>query len=375
MMDCSTAQQIVSAALDREPIDPETLVEAKDHCRRCEECSGFIRTLVALKSAGTIAPAPDLPDRIMSRIRAEIAAEAAASTTESVATSGPQTETVPQAEPAAFDAARFLAALEAEPVPPTGASPGSSDGSLSDWIGRAWEPRNRRATLTWMASAAALVAVVSIVSVTGISRMFGGQRSGGTETREIVMSGGRTKNAAPESSAASAYSSASADMLDTAAPQGYITLVGAVYRSAGVDATVGRQVLKVIGSTTTALVPDTPPTTHDVLGTGDPNRVFIEAADGSLLAFDRVTRSYAGRTYVLQSGAITKPTDGPSLPPTIQRPSNSDGTPSLQPANPDEPAAGVFVVNGTTASAGIVLAPGVDPSVGGDWTFWLPARD
>lgn len=367
-MDCTDAQQIVSAALDREPVDTDLLTEAKDHCRRCEACTGFIRTLVALKSASAAAPPADLPDRIMARIRAEDAESIQAANGAVVASS--------QREATASETARLLASLEAQPEPEATATSRVPSG-IAALMERAMHPRNRRATLTWAATAAAVIAVVSVVSVGGISRMFSADGTGGAPmTTQYTLQPESAKTAAaPSSRSDSGAAATSADMATTAAPSGFIVLSEAVYAAAGPDSTVNLQGLKVVGSTNTALTVGSPTTTLDILGTGDPNRVYIAAADGSLLAFDRITRLYAGRTYVLQSGPIETLTGNPSLPASIERPTNSDGTPSLEPANPADPDAGVYVVKGSDASSGIVLAPGAEAKAGPDWTYWIPARN
>jgi hypothetical protein len=107
-----------------------------------------------------------------------------------------------------------------------------------------------------------------------------------------------------------------------------------------------------------------------VLGTTDPSRVFISQGS-EVLAFDRITRSYQGRTYVLRTRAIGKFGESPTLPQDIPEPSSGDGSPTFTAESGTED--GAYVLTGRDASAGIALAPGADPSLSSGWTWWTPA--
>jgi hypothetical protein len=90
-VECTQAQEIISAAYDGEERDPLALETAKDHCRSCAECAAYVRTLAAIHRL----PAPDMPQPALERVLEALRAEREAAPAE-VAVAG--TETV--AEPA-----------------------------------------------------------------------------------------------------------------------------------------------------------------------------------------------------------------------------------------------------------------------------------
>lgn len=345
-MECLKAQAVISAALDDEATDVRELDLAKAHCRDCAECSRLVRALVAVKRAPLPSPPDDLHDRIMTAVRAE---HARASTIAA--------RPVPSA--AAPGAARAAeAAANDDPA-----------GSIVDVSRRAWSPRNRRAVLAWSAAAATVFIVAGIGAVAGVRSMFPG-----TASRDAVVlesTAGDATNAAPEGlDAASPQPDASA--LSAATPFGLIVVDGAVYRSAGVDGSVSESDLREIATTRSDLGEQFV-SNRQVLGTDDRSRVFIEAPDGRMLAFDRVTRSYQGVTYVLRSGPVESFSAGARLPDGIPEPASEDGSPVFRPATEDA-GDGVYVIAGRTPAEGIALAPGAEAALASGWTWWTPQR-
>ena len=70
-MDCTLAQQILSEALDAEPVSAELLAEARAHCRECSECARFVRGLALIERSEPPRPPAGLHARVMRAIAAE----------------------------------------------------------------------------------------------------------------------------------------------------------------------------------------------------------------------------------------------------------------------------------------------------------------
>lgn len=353
-MDCLKAQQLVSAALDHETQDPGDLAIAKEHCRTCPECAAFVSALVAIQRAVLPEPPSDLADRIIAavdaeRARAERTAAAIAATQRMPASSS--------------DSA--VVGREAAP---------SSVISLRE---RLVHPRYRRAVIAWSSAAAVALVAAGIGAVYGARVILTDKTasqvtilSTGEKAAEDVggVFGNATGTAA--ATAPNGTEMATTQSYGDAAAANLIVVDGAVYKSAGPDSSVTKDSLTVRGSTRAALEAGTSPTDRTVLGTGDPARVFIEADDGSILAFDRVTMSYEGRTYVLQSGPLGQ-SGLTALPQGMVEPITASGSPTFEAvdANASPP---IFVMSGKDATTGIALPPGARSDLSEGWTWWLP---
>lgn len=356
-MDHMEALELISAAMDREPVDAGRLAAAKEHCRECAECSAFVSALVAVTRAPLPEPPAGLVDRIVDTVRAENArAERAA-----VAL-----ETAGRARAASGEAAGAVRSLRTEPV----------TGSLRE---RLLDPRVRRPLIAWSSVAAVALVAAGIGAVYGTRAILtdrGEQQmivleSGAPAAGDDGVGGAFGNSQAPkalsdESAASTADTQLRADV------SGLIVVEGSVYRSAGPDSSVKKESLTARGTTRTSLAAGEAPADHEIFGTDDPSRVFIEGDDEVMLAFDRVTTSYEGRTYVLQSGPLSDYGAAAVLPDDITEPIAADGTPTFEPAE-NVPDPTIYVLRGSDAAAGIAMPPGARPDVAQGWSWWLPA--
>ncbi len=358
-MDCIDAQQIVSSALDHDNPPHDRLEEAKEHCRSCPQCSRLVRSLVAVQRTPLPAPPEDLTERIMAAVSAEAAETASAPDAPEVAAS--------PAAPVAI----------AEPTEPPAAN-------VHDLVARASHPGNRRAVIAWASVAAVVFIAAGFGAVAGVRWIASPE----TAMREVVLdsTAGLASGAAPEEQAAQAPQSAAGestgktdagDGADTlgataaTASQGLIVVDGSVYRSTGEDPSVDPASLSEVGTTRSDLG-GASESQWRVLGTDDPAHVFIEQQQGSVIAFERVTRSFEARTYVLQSGPIDGFSAGATLPGSVPEPSSPDGKPIFLPVA-DAGDQQVYVRTGMDATYGIALPPGAEPTLSQGWTWWSPA--
>jgi hypothetical protein len=160
------------------------------------------------------------------------------------------------------------------------------------------------------------------------------------------------------------------------APSGsFISVAGTVFRATGPALDVDATRLKTAGTTISALDGRNAPIGREVKTLDDPARVYIVDDAGVLVGFERVTRSYDGREFALQSGGLPAYNQWPSLPSSVQRPSSPDGSPVYRQLGTDSLGVTVYGFGGS-ASSGILVAPGTpgtDPAGGNpDWTWWTP---
>ncbi len=346
-MECLEAQRLVSERLDREEIDPTVLEAAKEHCRACPECSAYVRTLVALRQTPLPEPPADLHARVMEAVRTE----AALAASRSAATAPEPAES--QGEPS-----------QQEPV------------SLERLTARIRDPHNRRAVATWVAAAAVVFVIAGLGAMAGVRQIL----SPTSNTSMLAAESGTPLGAAEQYGAAPQESrdSAADATKDSAQPgvaPSYITVGALVYQLSGDAAGVDTNSLKTVGSTTSSLG-GTQVAAQEVLGADDPAVVYIKTAEGDLVAFDRVVRTFGGRTYALSGGPVTAYGSWPPLPAGIETPTNPDGSPQYVEAGTDSRGVSVYRPVGGDAANGIAVAPGTasdDPAAGNpDWTWWVP---
>ena len=361
-MDCLRAQQIVSDALDSIETDPEELAEAKSHCRECARCGAFVRAQLAVRDAGLPAPPEDLPDRVMARIRIEAAAKS------------------PSAEPevAAPGTPRSIAGSDPRPAE-ADVAPARSWTELAQ---RAWDPRNRRALIAWGSAAAVLFIAAGIGAIAGVRTILVPQRATETTVMGTINGDASGDYGAAESAPGTARDqAATTEQLQTGAASSassFITVDGTVYRLIGPAAEVDEAALSRVGSTTTSLDSGGRELTYDVMSPEDPGRVFLEQERDEWLSFERVTRTYAGRLYVLRSADIPSFGEWPTLPDGIDEPSSIDGSPTFEPEGTDDAGTAIYRLRGSTADRGIALGPNPpagDPLAGAPlWSWWEPAE-
>jgi hypothetical protein len=353
--------------MDRQPMDPAALAEAKEHCRTCPACARFVRGQLAAKQAPLPQPPGDLVDRVMTVVRAEAAqdAERAAAETQAGAAAP---EIAPQAVEAPAPAAPI--ATLAPPAPRK-------------------RPALPRTTVVGLAAAAAVIAMLGVGGVV----IFGTkQMAPRTASRTYTIAPNAAESQPqPTSPAASSAPGAALDTSGSgyadstgaassgralakagAGPQD-ITVNGVVYSSVGM-VTVNLGTIPVIGGTTSSLGGNSGSTRHDVHSGSTADTVYVADNSGTVFAFKRVTRTYLGQTYVLTARELTDFGQWPGLPAQIQTPTGAEGAPTF---SYDGNAGGVKVyrLNTSPATYGIAIAPNSDtggPAAGNpNWTWWL----
>lgn len=355
MMDCLRAQQLISDALDRLPGDAEELPAAKAHCRECDDCAAFVRALLAVERAGLPEVPAGLADRVMVRVRAEAGREAAAQA------AGP-------AQPATT-------------APTTSQQVESPARSWTALVSRARDPRRRRAVVTWAAAAAVIFVAAGIGAVAGVRTILVPQQAAMSES--ALESAGTSELGASDSEALVTEAPLDEGQPDPGAVQksetpapDFISVNATVYRLTGPAPTIDTDTLTPTGSTRTDLGETTVARDYEVLGTDDGATVYIEV-DDRILSFQRVTRSYGGRLYILQSAPIESFGTWPALPPGFRTPSSEDGSPVFEAAGTDESGTTVYAAVGTPVEDGIAIGPDAplsDPVAGSpEWTWWKVA--
>lgn len=369
-MDCLQAQNTISDALDRIPVDARELEAAKAHCRECKDCAAFVRALTLVKRAPLPAPAQDLPDRVMTSIRADAARQKAER----------------EAEAAREAAAAAAIAETGHAESGMDASPDASGADGPEPLAARPPVRHisRRATVSaWSAAAAVFivaVAVITVGAVRSISHPQVGELS--VSSAKTGVSGSapgasdhRLGAAVPQAGAPAAGGGTFGSAATASAP-GYITVNGEVYRSNGPDPTP-RSDLRTSGQTTTGFDGPNIVQREVLIGTGA-NRVFVPDDTGNLYSFDRVTRDYGGHTYGLMSADIAKFGDWPTLPEGIGEPTSPSGGPTFTLAGKDESGVTVYRLVTGSVEQGIAIAPGTgtgDPAAGDpNWTWWTLVR-
>lgn len=347
-MECLKAQEVISSALDPGARKDPALESAKDHCRSCPECGRLVKALLAVRQAELPEPPPDLTDRIMVAVTAEAVLSQKSDSVASPVTPMPAVEAPSHG-------------LSARPVSPA---------SLEDLGRRLLRPENRRALIAWTAAAAVIFVAAGIGAISGVRGIVS------PTSQRMASSDAATEyqalESAPVDEGGAADTGAAKGATALSSPTGLIEVAGAVYRFAGPDPSVSPAALSQVGRTRSNLGEGIS-SERTVYGTQDPARVFIRRTDSETLAFDRVTRSFQGATYVLQSGPIPSFEELATLPAAIREPSSSDGSPTFElAAGPSDSA--VYVLRDGDAAAGIALPPGAEPSLSSGWTWWVLAR-
>lgn len=330
-MECLQACEILSAAHDGELLDAALVAEAREHAGGCAECARFELLLSRLDTAA----APIAPRELVERLVAMSA------------------ETASDAR-AMLDAA--LPDGEVVPLPPHE---------------HAWHRGTPR--LVALASAAAVLVVSLGVGTIALmqARQAAKQTAAGTPG-EVYMTapapgvGGESADAAKERSSAPAE-----------APS-YIAFHDAVW-VLGAPA-VETSALTTAGTVWSALSDDGVPARHPAYVIGsDGLLLYVRAADGSLLGFHRVTRTFGRTVYALVTDQdIQQFGQWPPLPARFALPQTPDGSPTFQRFGFDDRTVDVYVPPTASVTEGFAVAPGTaaeDPAAGNPgWTWWEPLR-
>lgn len=355
-MDCLEAQRLISGQLDRDPAEATALEEAKDHCRTCQECSGFVRSLVALQKAPLPEPPSDLHDRIMARVAEELASKA------SPAAPAPQ-PAASTVDTRARDSSPQQADLDDEP-------------SMERLIESMKDRRNRRAILAWAGAAALVFLVAGFGALSGIRTIFA------PKTTSNATFDTRMESSADGQSGVAMEPPTPPAEEKLAAPQGtapnYIVVNGVVFRETGPAGGVDKQELTSLGSTTSSLGGSSI-APREVLTRDNASIAYVADDGGELIAFERVTRRYSGREYALTSApTLSRYGEWPTLPAGIPTPSNPQGAPEYLAAGTDALGVTVFRPAGSDTAVGIAVPPGTaasDPAAANPgWTWWQPVQ-
>lgn len=345
-MDCLHAAEILSAALDGAPVPPGAVAHAREHAARCPECAALLATMDRVSTASRVRAPEQLVARIIQAARAEAEASADA---EAVAA-----QTAP--------AAGVIGPLESVRPRPRVAP-------------RWWQPH-----FTPLASAAAVVLVVSAVSTYVLVQMTGpSSEMMATDSIEIALTDdyAGTDGARQDLGATSEDNAAATMAAPGLTAPSYIAWDGTVWIRAD-GALPQESSLSNAGTAESDLGEPEGAKSRDVLTSAtDPGAIFVRATDGSLIRFAQVTRTLGGRTYAMAAGA-RMPSFGtwPTLPSRLSTPAASDGSPGFTRGGADDRGREVFVPVGSNASVGFALAPGTppdDPAAGNpNWTWWEP---
>jgi hypothetical protein len=345
-MECTQAQQVISAAYDGEERDPLALETAKDHCRSCSECAAYVRTLAAIHRL----PAPDMPEPALERVLETLRAEY---------------------EPAQPEVAAAETEMAGEPAPlpiiETPTEPSVREGESRLRRTPAWAP--------WAAAAAVLLVVAGIATTQGVRYLL--QPSGENAiVGDTVTSESEREYAEDGAGTAAVTPPAEDEAASTASGPSYVLFGQEVYSLVGpVEPPVGGA---SVGSVTTSLDTGGPSETYTVYPGSTPDAIVVAIDDGDGLGFAAVVRPLRGTSYSLRSGTIGAFGQWPSLPSGIPEPSAPDGSPVFIAAGTDDLDVTIYVRPGTDPSSGFAVAPGTssdDPAAGNTgWTWWEPRR-
>ncbi len=365
-------QQLLSEAVDREPVRPELLAEARAHCRECPECARFVRGLALVERAEPPAPSAALYGRVVDAVAAEREALLSQRADEVMSVGLPGAA-------AAVDEAISASVSEtelktAEPV--------------SETVGMRTARRRRRRdpwrTAAWLGAAAVVLVAVGFAAV--LSTRDAAQRPATSSQDAFVnQEGTPERNAARsmpgdarpgEEKASGTAERAAAPEPAPAAPD-FITVNGVAYRSvetSGID----ESELTAAGSTSTSLDTKDRPKTYTVHAIPTTGRVAI-LTDTETLTFDVVTRRLGDKTYMLTSRPIERFGTWPSLPSGFTQPTTADGAPTFVEEEKDALGVQVYIRPGIPIENGFAVAPGTpssDPAQGNpNWTWWSTSAE
>jgi hypothetical protein len=368
-LECHDAQDVISQTLDGSPPDAATLEAAKQHCRECSDCAGFVRALTLVKRAPLPEPPAGLTERVMTAVRREAAVELARSEGAASAATAVSGGTPPVA--GAADSTEAAATMPSDP---------QSEAELASvLLQHAGRRRPSRAALAaWVGAAAVLLVGIGAAGVMGVRVMTQGGQPAASSTAVIgrveTPSDAETASEAAPPAADNVASSATKGVSISAGPN-YVVYKGVAYRLVG-PSTLEKGQLTLLGTTTTSFDGGAM-RARDVKGaTGIPG-VYMEDDTGELMEFQPVERVFEGRTYQLHSAVLAAFGIWPALPAGIATPSSANGSPTFTAAGADASGVTIYRRTSSTVTEGIAVAPGApsgDPANGNpNWTWWMLA--
>jgi len=330
-MECREAQELLSAAQDREALHDTTAASVAAHCRTCPDCTTFVAQLNALREAG----APRAPLGLAERISAAVSLEA------------------DRAELEQIEAAAIAAATAA-----TGRdTPAAVDGSVVGRLGLdapakvpAWLTRGR----LWFATTAVAVAALVMVGVV-VVRTGEVQKASDLLAERAAGSAGLSTVAPPTASGGSV-----AQTPPAAAPSripDYVLWTGGVFSAAqSTDATASQ--LTPAGTMRSALNTGLVQALPVMTSSSDPRAIFLTLPGGAIERFDPVLRQRKGTSFQLQAGVeFQRYGVWPQLPPG-PTPTSADGSPAFVQSGTDDAGVAIYVRVGDTPERGFAVAPG-----------------
>ncbi|MBN2248651.1 MAG: hypothetical protein JW733_08120, partial [Coriobacteriia bacterium] len=345
MMDCLHAAETLSASYDREPVEPEELAEAHEHCGSCAECASLLDTVSRLDAIPTPRASAELVAVLVARSAATAAEiRSAASAPENAGQTGAHPDLVRTPDTDSLSA----------PQSPTHA--------VRRWLPSAtWTPR-----FAAFAAAAAVLIVALSVGAVGLLGSLGGQTAADDSIVLMESTGERAAESGPTDGDVAAVAPpkseewSSADEQRAAPP--YVVLTGAVWALQG-PATPEKSLLTTAGVVATSLDGTGDVTERTAfLDTPESGRLWIATDDGGWLAFARVVRELGRRPFgLVTESAIGRFGEWPSLPTRFEQPTSPDGSPTFRYYGFDDKGVDVFVPLTGRAEDGFAVAPGTAP--------------
>ena len=366
-MECITAQELLSASHDGEPIAIESLDSARAHCAACPECTAFVALLEALDDILSAAVPRDLVTAIMREIDLRGDADASLRADRVTAT---------YEEGSRHGGARPDSDSAPAPVPAK---------NWSELLAHAFSERNRTEVVAWIAAAAVVFAAAGIGGIAGMRAILvpappssdtialSGSPESATDAAKDMQVG--TLSAQTEAADTEAGAASTAVATDAQ----FIVLEGTVYRLVGElpadSSEIDLATTRPAGSVSAALDSGTEQT-YPAQRTEDGALVYLVSAT-QRWKFERVVRSFDGRMYVLRGESISSYGDWPAWPRGVKEPVGDDGGADFEALGADDLGARVYAPAGRDAASGIAVAPSSapgDPVAGsGVWTWWEPA--
>lgn len=364
-MDCLEVQQLLSQAVDRDPVNAQKLAEAREHCGVCPSCMAFVRGLALTHRAEPPQEPEGLADRVVAAVREE------ATRLESAA--GP-------AEDVEAEVSGERLASQALEPPETLATPSALAGTMAArGSAQAHKHKRRMTPVTmgaWIGAAAAVLILATFAAVAGVRSIVNGpsraslsenQAENGFTTTPPV-----TDDSKSSGSGTSQPEAATADVARELPAPNMISAQGFAYQLIGTTA-VDPSTLTPYATTATSLDSEGTPQNYTVYKTPTGGRVALIRGE-ELLLFDIVRRTYNQRLYALTSGALSSFAAWPSLPSSIPEPTTPEGAPTFVSAGLDDTGLEVYRLPTVDASQGIAVppdAPVSDPGAGNPhWTWW-----
>ena len=338
--ECLQAHETISLAYDGEAVTSEDLRNAKTHCAGCPDCAAFVAGLARIRQI----PAPKATEASIDRALVSVKRVSDA-----------------------------LAAREAKDVRD------AADAADAPARPRVWSfGRSLPAWGGWVATAAAVVLAVGVITANGIRYM------NAPAERTISQSGMGAESSADysvapapgnDALAGSAAASKSLDLNRAGAPE-YVVFQGFVYAVDPKPETLSTSATR-LGSLPSDL--GTGQVREcDVYAGDSPGAIIVSGDRTSTHVATAIVRQYDGASFGLASSEITNFGVWPQMPPGISQPTADDGSPVFEEGGKDDARVTIYTLPGVDPSAGFAIAPGTsasDPAAGNpNWTWWVPLR-